>query len=58
MTDRLKLAVRNNQHKTYTPAGESRHALRKSRNTWRVIALALASLLAVQSFNILLGGAL
>jgi len=55
MSDRLKLAVRNNQHKTYTPAGDTRYALRKSRNAWRVAAIAFAALLAVQSINILLG---
>jgi Flp pilus assembly protein protease CpaA len=51
MTDRLKLAIRNNQHKVYTPSGDTRRALRKSRNTWRGIAVALAVLLAAQSYN-------
>lgn len=55
MNDRLKLAVRNNQADAHVPAGESRCALRRSRNAWRVFAFAFAALLAVQSINILLG---
>lgn len=55
MSDRLKLSVRNNQADAHAPQGESRYRLRKSRNTWRVTAIALAVMLAIQSFNILNG---
>lgn len=59
MTDeeqrKFRTAVRNNQIDAQAPAGDTRYDLRKSRNTWRVVAITLAAMLAVQSYNILTG---